>query len=254
MSTVKALAEVLAEHVKEHISADDLLADDLLERLQDIIAVESAGERLVTNEAGRAAERVQQAPMTATRAQVLAEAESASTGSKEFSLRCKLHDSEKRCALQLETIRDLRSELNKQRNIGSDWERKAFRNQQVIEGLTKDFDAAVRVHEEVRRERDELKKTAATSGEAAVNVNEEKCWRAGYEVGLRHGGSEREEELNKLFEAQKRRELKLQLESDRRARSVAEAIIERVVQIGITERKAIEDINIEAIVDGSKQS
>ena len=68
MSTVKALAEVLAEHVKEHISADDLLADDLLERLQDIIAVESAGERLVTNEAGRAAERAQQAPMTATRA------------------------------------------------------------------------------------------------------------------------------------------------------------------------------------------
>lgn len=146
MSTVKALAEVLAEHVKEHISADDLL-----ERLQDIIAVESAGERLVTNEAGRAAERAQQAPMAATRAQVLTEAEQVA------------------------------------RSVGQ-------------------------LHEE------------------------------------------HQQELKRLFEAQQRRELHLQLESDRRARSVAEAIIERVVQIGITERKAIEDINIEAIVDGSKQS
>lgn len=155
MSTVKALAEVLAEHVKEHISADDLL-----ERLQDIIAVESAGERLVTNEAGRAAERARQSPMTATRAQVLAEAEERYT------------------------------------------------------------------------------------------VTPEGAW----QEMLNRKIAEHEQEFNRLFEAQQRRELHLQLESDRRARSVAEAIIERVVQIGITERKAIEDINIEAIVDGSKQS
>lgn len=137
MSTVKALAEVLAEHVKEHISADDLL-----ERLQDIIAVESAGERLVTNEAGRAAERAQQA------------------------------------------------------------------------------------------------------------VTPEGAW----QEMLNRKIAEHEQELNKLFEAHQRRELKLQLESDRRARSVAEAIIERVVQIGITERKAIEDINIDAIVTGTKHT
>ncbi len=71
-------------------------------------------------------------------------------------------------------------------------------------------------------------------------------------VGQLH--EEHQQELKRLFEAQQRRELHLQLESDRRARSVAEAIIERVVQIGITERKAIEDINIDAIVTGTKHT
>lgn len=144
MSTVKALAEVLAEHVKEHISADDLL-----ERLKDIIAVESAGERLITNEAGRAAERVQQAPMTATQAQVLAEAEQVA------------------------------------RSVGQ----------------------------------------------------------------LRE---EHQQELNKLFEAQKRRELKLQLESDRRAREVAEAMRARCKALVALCDANIDDTNIEAIVDESK--
>lgn len=149
MSTVKALAEVLGavlDALQERCMTPRCVEEQcalcrsegpLYERLQDIIAVESAGARLVTNEAGRAAERAQQAPMTAPRAQVLAE----------------------------------------------------------------DITAL------------------------EVLIATHRC-----EVA------------------------KLKLESDRRARSVAEAVIERVVQIGITERKAIEDINIEAIVDGSKQS
>lgn len=172
MSTVKALAEVLGavlDALQERCMTPRCVEEQcslcrsegpLYERLKDIIAVESAGERLVTNEAGRAAERAQQAPMTATRAQVLAEVEERYT------------------------------------------------------------------------------------------VTPEGAW----QEMLNRKIAEHEQELNRLFEAHQRRELKLQLESDRRARSVAEAIIERVVQIGITERKAIEDINIDAIVTGTKHT
>lgn len=173
MSTVKALAEVLNDFVwAVKDSGRGCWCDEsgmcgmcgacgfAAERLKDIIAVESAGERLVTNEAGRAAERARQSPMTATRAQVLAEVEERYT------------------------------------------------------------------------------------------VTPEGAW----QEMLNRKIAEHEQELNRLFEAHQRRELKLQLESDRRARSVAEAVIERVVQIGITERKAIEDINIDAIVTGTKHT
>ena len=85
---------------------------------------------------------------------------------------------EKRCELQLETIRDLRlqldlvtedrqvevetrqrmqgelhsvtkeraelkAELSKQRNIGSDWEREAFKLRRVVDGMGADLDHAI---------------------------------------------------------------------------------------------------------------
>lgn len=176
MSTVKALAEVLGavlDALQDRCTTPRCVEEQcalcrsegpLYERLQDIIAVESAGERLVTNEAGRAAERARQSPMTAT--------------------------------LQLETIRELRAE-----------------NERLLHQLS------------------------AASDTFAEGAGAHKQY---------------EDALEVLVATHRCEVAKLKLESDRRARSVAEAVIERVVQIGITERKAIEDINIEAIVAGEK--
>lgn len=177
MSTVKALAEVLSDMVEFLALLDDpeFKHDDLKGRLQDIIA-----------------------------------AESASDGVKEFGLRCKLHDSEKRCALQLETIRELRADLKYQC--------------EATKALAAELEKACTPY-------------VGVGGTAACM----KC-------------REQEEELNKLFEAQKRRELKLQLESDRRAREVAEAMRARCKALVALCDANIDDTNIEALVDGTKHT